>query len=134
MYSPSPASGDQPARMWRLRLSALYCVSTKTRRKLELMQFERVMSMMRYSPPKGTAGLARSRVSGHKRSPWPPARRTPMASRISDMDRPPVTVYERVDSNSNGKGARKAAKAGHAPCATSFHAYLLQNNAVTVCY
>src|SRR5712692_786757 len=36
-------------------------------------------------PPNGTAGLARSRVSGHKRSPCPPASNTPMASRISDI-------------------------------------------------
>ncbi len=40
-------------------------------------------------PPKGTAGLARSRVSGKRRSPAPPASRTPsvsfivMASQIS---------------------------------------------------
>ena len=33
----------------------------------------------------GTAGLARSRVKGHRRSPWPPASRIPMASFISDM-------------------------------------------------
>src|SRR5208283_1199843 len=76
---------DQPARMWRLRLRALYCVRTKTRRREELMQLERVTSMMRYRAPKGTAGLARSLVSGQRRSPCPPARRTPSASRISGM-------------------------------------------------
>src|SRR4029077_7856735 len=77
--------------MWRFRLSALYCVSTKTRRKSELMQLESVMSMMRYSPPNGTAGFARSRVSGHNRSPCPPASSTPMASFISDMADPRTT-------------------------------------------
>jgi hypothetical protein len=35
-----------------------------------------VKSMIRYSPPKGTAGLARSRVSGSRRVPLPPARIT----------------------------------------------------------
>ena len=34
-----------------------------------LMQLESVKSMMRYSPPNGTAGLARSRVSGSSRVP-----------------------------------------------------------------
>src|ERR1700676_1023054 len=52
------------------------------------MQLESVMSMMRYSPPNGTAGFARSRVSGHNRSPCPPASSTPMASFISDMADP----------------------------------------------
>src|SRR6476620_10086333 len=46
------------------------------------MQFDRVMSMMRYWPAKGTAGLARSRVSGKRRSPAPPASRTPSVSLI----------------------------------------------------
>src|ERR1700733_8247195 len=44
------------------------------------MQLERVMSMMRYWPAKGTAGLARSRVRGKSRSPAPPASRTPSVS------------------------------------------------------
>ena len=42
----------------------------------ELTQFERVKSMMRYLPAKGTAGLARCAESTHSRSPWPPARMT----------------------------------------------------------
>src|SRR5260370_33133522 len=46
------------------------------------MQLERVMSMMRYWPAKGTAGFARSRVRGKSRSPAPPARRTPSVSLI----------------------------------------------------
>src|SRR6266851_109010 len=44
------------------------------RRRLLLTQFESVKSTMRYSPPKGTAGLARSRVSGSRRVPLPPAK------------------------------------------------------------
>ena len=38
------------------------------------MRLLRTKSMMRYLPPKGTAGLARSCVSGNKRLPLPPAR------------------------------------------------------------
>src|SRR5882724_9478490 len=93
--------------MCRFRLSALYCVSTNTRRKSELMQLESVMSMMRYSPPKGTAGLARSRVSGHRRSPWPPARSTPMASRMSDMGRASWACLEKRLILRNGKAEHK---------------------------
>src|SRR5262249_26158559 len=75
MYSlSSRGKKPQPAVMCRSRLRALYCVSTNTRRKLALMQLDRVKSMMRYSPPNGTAGLARSRVSGSSRVPLPPAK------------------------------------------------------------
>src|SRR4051794_39793420 len=42
------------------------------RRRPELMQFEIGMSTMRYLPASGTAGLARSLVSGNKRVPCPP--------------------------------------------------------------
>ena len=41
---------------------------------------------MRYTAPNGTAGFARSRVKGHRRSPCPPASNTPIASRISDIN------------------------------------------------
>jgi len=73
----SPTSGltmFQPTRMWRSREKDLYWVSTATRRMPELRQLERVKSMIRYLPPNGTAGLARSRVRGHRRLPSPPAR------------------------------------------------------------
>ncbi len=40
------------------------------------------MSIIRYVPAKGTAGLARSRVRGKRRSPAPPARSTPSVSFI----------------------------------------------------
>src|ERR1017187_1785727 len=46
------------------------------------MKLERVMSMMRYWPANGTAGLARSRVRGKSRSPAPPASSTPSVSLI----------------------------------------------------
>src|SRR6185437_4291529 len=42
------------------------------RRRPELMQLEMGMSTMRYLPASGTAGLARSLVSGNNRVPWPP--------------------------------------------------------------
>src|ERR1039458_1460360 len=43
----------------------------------ELTKLLRTKSMIRYLPPKGTAGLARSRVSGKSRVPLPPASTTP---------------------------------------------------------
>src|SRR5271165_6112381 len=61
------------------------------RRRSELRQLERVMSMMRYMPPNVTAGLARSRVRGYRRSPAPPASRTPRVS-FMDMNHPRETV------------------------------------------
>src|SRR5271170_1799526 len=85
MNSPSSlaTTGPQPSRMWRLSESALYWVRMYTWRRSELMQLERVMSMMRYWPANGTAGLARSRVRGKSRSPAPPASKTPSVSLIS---------------------------------------------------
>src|SRR5262245_11945940 len=59
--------------MCRSRLRAVYCVNTSTRRSPLLRQLDRVKSMIRYSPPNGTAGLARSRVRGSRRVPLPPA-------------------------------------------------------------
>src|SRR5438874_1367147 len=65
MYSSSSRPRKpQPAAMCRSRLRALYWVSTRMRRRPLLMQLDRVKSTMRYRPPKGTAGLARSRVNG----------------------------------------------------------------------
>src|SRR5438477_11094823 len=40
----------------------------------ELIRLLRTKSTMRYRPPKGTAGLARSLVNGYSRDPLPPAR------------------------------------------------------------
>src|SRR5262252_1809793 len=47
----------------------------------ELTKLLSTKSMMRYLPPKGTAGLARSRVSGKRRVPLPPARTMPRTRR-----------------------------------------------------
>src|SRR5580704_16749180 len=43
------------------------------RRMPALTRFDNVKSISRYSPPNGTAGLARSAVSGASRLPAPPA-------------------------------------------------------------
>src|SRR5258708_690745 len=43
----------------------------------ELMKLLSTKSMIRYLPPKGTAGFARSRVSGKRRVPLPPASTIP---------------------------------------------------------
>ncbi len=75
MYSPtSGLKTFHPRRMWRSREWDLYWIRTMMLRSPELMQLLRVKSMIRYLPPKGTAGLARSAVSGWRRSPRPPDR------------------------------------------------------------
>src|SRR5579871_2286439 len=88
MYSSSSrGKKPQPAPMWRDRLRALYWVSTRTRRRPLLMQLDSVKSTMRYRPPKGTAGLARSRVKGSSRVPLPPARIKVNTSRTSKVSK-----------------------------------------------
>src|SRR5918994_1237184 len=62
--------------MWSLSDRGLYWVSTTTSVMSELTQFDRVKSMIRYLPPKGTAGLARFWDRIESRSPSPPARIT----------------------------------------------------------
>src|SRR3990172_886052 len=49
----------------------------------EFRQLLSGMSMMRYFPASGTAGLARSLVSGHSRAPRPPPRISPNMSRLA---------------------------------------------------
>src|SRR5437879_13361847 len=72
-------------RTCRLSDNDLYCVAMKMRRSPELMQLLSAKSMIRYGPPKYTAGLARCFVSGYRRSPVPPARTmTRLSSRSSD--------------------------------------------------
>src|SRR5262245_44254692 len=58
--------------MWRWSEPLLNCVSRKMRRRSELMQLLIGMSTRRYFPASGTAGLARSLVSGKSRVPAPP--------------------------------------------------------------
>ena len=65
MNSPSSSATTlQPMRRWRLSESDLYWSAMKIWRRPELMQLLSVKSMMRYGPPKYTAGFARSFVSG----------------------------------------------------------------------
>src|SRR3954469_15977050 len=59
--------------MCRSRLWLLYCVSTTIWKKPALARFESTKSTSRKLPPNGTAGLARSCVSGSSRVPPPPA-------------------------------------------------------------
>src|SRR5512134_592616 len=56
-----------------------YCVSIMTSEIPEFTQFDRVKSMMRYLPAKGTAGFARFSVRTPSREPSPPARMTARA-------------------------------------------------------
>src|SRR3954453_14015101 len=58
--------------MWRCSELLLNWVRTKMRRRSELRQLLIGMSTSRYFPPRGTAGLARSLVSGKSRVPAPP--------------------------------------------------------------
>src|SRR5215471_3211315 len=63
--------------MCRSRLWLLYWVSTQIFLMLEFARLERAKSTSRYTPPNGTAGLARSSVSGASRVPAPPASTIP---------------------------------------------------------
>jgi hypothetical protein len=57
-----------------IKLCALYCVATPILRIPELTQFDKVKSIIRNLPPKGTAGLLRLFVNCINRLPRPPAR------------------------------------------------------------
>ena len=75
MYSPTVGlNTDQPSRRCFCNEWDLYWVSTRIRLNLECKQLLRVKSMMRYFPPKGTAGLARWAVKGCSLDPIPPAK------------------------------------------------------------
>ena len=69
-------SHGRPSPMWSLSERGLYWVRTTTSSMSELTQFDSVKSMIRYLPPNGTAGLARSCDRMDSRSPSPPARMT----------------------------------------------------------
>jgi len=71
--------------MWSLSDRGLYWVRTTTSSMSELTQFESVKSMIRYLPPNGTAGLARSWERIERRSPSPPARITAIVRFTSSM-------------------------------------------------
>ena len=63
--------------MWRSSECDLYCVSTAIREKPPFTRFDRTKSIIRYAPPNGTAGFARSAVRGIRRLPSPPASTIP---------------------------------------------------------
>src|SRR3990172_2281294 len=67
-------SHGRPRPMWSLSERGLYCVRTTTSLISELTQLDSVKSMIRYLPPNGTAGLARTDERIESRSPSPPAR------------------------------------------------------------
>src|SRR5687767_7606497 len=73
---PRNRSNRYERAMWLLRLAELNWVTTKIRSRPELMQFEIGTSTSRYFPASGTAGFARSIVSGKSRVPAPPPRIT----------------------------------------------------------
>src|SRR4029450_5833727 len=88
----------QPIRICRLSDGDLYWVAMKMRRKPELMQLLSEKSMMRYGPPKYTAGFARSFVKGYSRSPTPPARTITSVFSIRDS-------HSSEPRNGGGEGA-----------------------------
>ena len=65
----------------------LYCVSTAIFRMLPFTRLESTKSIRRYAPPKGTAGLARSWVSGRRRLPSPPANTMEINSSLLLMEK-----------------------------------------------
>ena len=64
--------------MWSLSDRGLYWVRTTTLSMPEFTQLDSVKSMIRYLPPNGTAGFARTEDRIDSRSPSPPARITAM--------------------------------------------------------
>src|SRR5580693_3113653 len=82
--------------MCRSRLWLLYWVSTQMRRNPPLTRLDRAKSMSRYSPPNGTAGLARSAVSGARRLPAPPASTMPRIRGSSCMGHSPQGAPRRA--------------------------------------
>ena len=75
----------------------MYWVSTQIFLMPELARLDSAKSTSRYTPPNGTAGLARSSVSGASRVPAPPASTIP-STRGSAMFFPSLRRYIR-DAN-----------------------------------
>src|SRR6059036_2786254 len=69
---PEKWSNLYDCEMWRCNEAELNWVSRKILSSPELRQLEIGISTNRYLPPRGTAGLARSCVSGNNRVPRPP--------------------------------------------------------------
>ena len=78
--------------MCRSRLWLLYWVSTQIFLMPLLARLDSAKSTSRYTPPNGTAGLARSSVSGASRVPAPPASTIPR-TRGSAMSVPPEVIW-----------------------------------------
>ena len=84
----SPISGRmklQARCRWRISECDLYWVSTPMRRSPEFTQFDKAKSMIRYLPPKGTAGLARHLVRFIRREPAPPASTNTNVRRVRSL-------------------------------------------------
>src|ERR1700749_1941579 len=77
--------------MCRSRLWLLYWVRTQILRMLPLARLDSAKSISRYRPPNGTAGFARSAVSGLRRVPAPPAGTMPRTD-LTAMPGPPKTL------------------------------------------
>ena len=76
-YEPRIAGSRQVCETCRSSECDLYCVSTTILLNPELIRFANAKSMSRYCPANGTAGFARSAVSGIRRLPSPPASTIP---------------------------------------------------------
>src|SRR5262249_43178312 len=76
-YSPSMLLSRQAVARCRSRLWLLYWVSTQIRRTPPLTRLDNAKSTTRYTPPNGTAALARSAVNGAHPFSHPPAPHTP---------------------------------------------------------
>ena len=83
-------SHGRPRPMWSFSERGLYWVSTTMLSMPEFTQFDSVKSMIRYLPPNGTAGLARTDDRMERRSPSPPARTTAITGLTKR--RPPPTA------------------------------------------
>ena len=93
-------SHGRPRPMWSLSERGLYCVRTTTSSMPEFTQLDSVKSMIRYLPPNGTAGFARTDDRIDRRSPSPPARITAItgfdqASSLRRMQARPVAMLAR---------------------------------------
>src|SRR5271165_5664786 len=93
--------------MCRCRLTELNCVRTKMRFRPEWMQLDTGISISRYFPAIGTAGLLRDLVSGNRRVPRPPPKISETTRgmapllRLSCRERPSIRVgdnHQRVHS------------------------------------
>src|SRR6201747_51690 len=99
MYSLASPESRQFCEMWRSSECDLYLLRTQIFRYRAFTRFESTKSMSRYAPPKGTAGLARSAVSGYSRLPSPPARTMPSTcgcSLIRQTYRHPLTAARAI--------------------------------------